>query len=210
MTKNKFLLLRKQKGYTTEYVCDAIKVSPSSLRMWENGSRFPAEKTLKKFAELYEVDTSFFKNESQGMSYAPTITIDELKTMNGEPIWYFGTKKWYLINSEKMQIIDSDGNTIDFLDLKELYLMKEPTYVKSVTIPVTENKKPAIPLKRREIILLNQVYVEVISSDEAIAKQLSGIYEVDKANECVKKGDIKFTFKTLNNQWLAFHPDSKQ
>lgn len=210
MTKNKFLLLRKQKGYTTEYVCDAIGVSPSSLRHWETGTRFPSNKTLKKFADLYGVDVSFFTGETGVMSFAPTITLDTLATMNGQPIWYYGTKKWYLVNTDEQYIVDSTGEKIAFVDLKELYLTKEPTYVKTVTIPTGKKNKPAIPLKRREIILLKKVYVEVISSDEAIAKQLSGIYEVDETDECVKKGDIKFTFINLNKTWLAFHPDSKQ
>lgn len=209
MTKNKFLLLRKQKSLTLEEVSSKIGIAPSSLKKMEEGTRFPAMKSLKKIADFYGVDVSFFTGEAEAMSFAPTITIDTLTTMNGQPIWYFGTKKWYLVNADEQYIVNSTGEKIAFGDIKELYLAKEPAYVKTVTIPKGKKNKPAIPLKRREIILLKKVYVEVISSDEAIAKQLSGIYEVDETKECVKKGDIKFTFLNLNKTWLAFHPDSK-
>lgn len=92
MIKNKFLLLRRQKGLTLEQVSSAINVAPSSLKKWEQGGRFPAMKTLKKIAEFYDVDLSFFSDDKETMNFAPTITLDTLLTMNGEPIWYYGKK----------------------------------------------------------------------------------------------------------------------
>lgn len=214
MIKNKFLLLRRQKGLTLEQVSSAINVAPSSLKKWEQGGRFPAMKTLKKIAEFYDVDLSFFSDDKGTMNFAPTITLDTLLTMNGEPIWYYGTKKWYLINADEQFIVDSTGEKLLFTELKELYLMKEPTFVETVTIPTLQDNKgnqtPAKPLKRREVLASKEVLVEVISSDEKAAKQLSGIYDVIAEKECVKKGDIKFHLRYLGKQWLAFAAETTE
>lgn len=211
MIKNKFLLLRRQKGLSMEEVCSATGIAPTSLKKYEDGGRFPARKTLQKLADFYGVDISFF-NGADGSSFAPKVTVNDLLRMNGEPIWYFGTKKWYLVNVKDKHIINSQGAKIEFDKINELYLSKEPIYINTVTIPtIQENgiEAPAIPLKPREILNLKQVYVEVISSDTNIAKQLSGIYDVFPDKRMVKKGEIKFTFVNLNKTWLAFSPEAK-
>lgn len=113
-------------------------------------------------------------------------------------------KKWYLINADEQFIVDSTGEKLLFTELKELYLMKEPTFVETVTIPTLQDNKgnqtPAKPLKRREVLASKEVLVEVISSDEKAAKQLSGIYDVIAEKECVQKGDIKFHLRYLGKQ----------
>lgn len=209
MIKNKFLLLRRQKGLSVEEVCSATGIAISTLTKYEDGGRFPAEKTLKKIADFYGVDMSFF---NEGGSFAPAITIKALLKMNGEPVWYYKTRKWYLVNSKEKYIINSTGEKIKFNELNETYLTKEPKYVDKVSIPIIQEEgieTSATPLKPREILTLKQVYVEVISSDEAIAKQLSGIYDVVPEKDSVQKGDIKFSFRNLGKNWLAFSPEAK-
>lgn len=219
MTDNKFLLLRRQKGVERKEVCEALGVAESSLKRWEYSARYPSKKSLKKLADYYGVDVSFFddsdvttENTNNG-SIAPQTTISDLQNMNGEPIWYVGTKEWYLVNSDEQYIINSKGQTLKFEELKELYIAKKPIFVESVTIPIIEKENEivaAIPLKRREILASKQVYVEVITSDSKLAEQLSGIYTVVPEKEYVQNGNLKFYLRHLNKKWLAFLPEAKR
>lgn len=211
MTKNKFSLLRKQKGVTLEEVSSATGVAPTYLKKIESGGVFPASKTLTKLAEFYGVAASFFAEDiAEGVSVADTIPMDTLYTMHGEPVWHFTRQKWYLFNGEEKVLIDVTGKKVYFSELEDLYFMKQPITAKTDTTHLSQkniNSYPAIPLKRREVLASKQVYVESITSDKQINKQLSGIYDVIPEKECVQKGNIKFQLRYLGKRWLAFHID---
>lgn len=207
MIKNKFLLLRRQRGLTLEEASSSIGVAPSSLKQWEQGNRFPAMKSLKKIAEFYQVELTFFADEVPVIPPEPVITIETLSTMDGEPIWYNGTQKWYLIDAAAEHIIDVKGETLPFTELDELQLEIRQIENKAKPIeplrkePVIDNEKA---LKRREVLASKQVFVIPIYSDERVVKQLQGIYDVDVVKECVYHNDIKFLLRYMGKQWVAY------
>lgn len=211
MTKNKFLLLRKQKGLTLEEVSSAIGISPSYLKKIEDGGTKPASKTVTKLAEFYGVDELFFAEDiAEGVSIADTIPMDTLYTMHGEPVWHFTRQKWYLFNAEEKVLIDVTGQKVYFSEFEDLYFMKEPMYAKTDAKYVEQKENDinsAVPLKRKKILASKQVYVRATTPDKLVNKQLSGIYDVIPEEECVQKGNFKFTLRNLGKQWLAFSID---
>lgn len=49
---------RTQRGFTQEYVAEALGVSRQAVSKWENGTAEPSTSNLLALAKLYEVDVS--------------------------------------------------------------------------------------------------------------------------------------------------------
>jgi len=61
--------LRNQRGLTQAQVAEHMGVSNVTLGKWENGKSVPADETLARLAEFYEVapgEITFLRNEHRG------------------------------------------------------------------------------------------------------------------------------------------------
>lgn len=59
MLKDRLITLRKQSGFTQEYVADRLGVARPTYTRYESGMREPEYKTLRKIAVLYNVSTDY-------------------------------------------------------------------------------------------------------------------------------------------------------
>lgn len=59
--------LRKGKGYTQVELAKEMKISKSSISMYENGNREPDFETLEYFADYFNVDMDFLLGKSKIM-----------------------------------------------------------------------------------------------------------------------------------------------
>lgn len=70
--KNRLKSLRLEKGLNQRELAEALKVSPSSISMYETGNREPDFETLEMFCNFFNVDIEYML----GKSYKTTKNID--------------------------------------------------------------------------------------------------------------------------------------
>ena len=57
--KNIFLALRTSKGFSQEQISKELKVSKSTIAMWETGKRLPSPEVFELIADYFNVDIDF-------------------------------------------------------------------------------------------------------------------------------------------------------
>lgn len=57
--------LRKARGFQQSYVAEKLNMSRSAISNIENGRRSLTLSTLKKFADFYKIDVSYFEIDSK-------------------------------------------------------------------------------------------------------------------------------------------------
>jgi transcriptional regulator with XRE-family HTH domain len=62
--QNKFKELRVSSGLTQQEMANKMKVSQSTITMWENGKRQPDLETLEMIADYFNVDMNFLTGSS--------------------------------------------------------------------------------------------------------------------------------------------------
>lgn len=51
-----FSEIRKNNGFSQQYLADSLGISQATVAMWETGKSVPTMKTLLKLSELFNID----------------------------------------------------------------------------------------------------------------------------------------------------------
>lgn len=180
-------------------VSDAMKllgVSQPTLSAWEGERKSPSIDKLELMADVYETSTDYLLGHTE--THAPLsdgmVSPKTLPVLHGKPVWSpaYG---WLLVNSIDQCFLQTDGTTILFADVNELY-MAPPAYSE----PSTPQKEP---LTREEIPLLKEVWVEPISKDMVLRDELRGWYQF-KERFVENEYENRFYLDTYGAKWLGF------
>lgn len=80
--KDRLVILRKENNFTQDKLADELKVSKSTISMYEKGNRMPSYEMLEKIADFFNVDIDYLMGKSdikRKFSVTPHSIISNIK-----------------------------------------------------------------------------------------------------------------------------------
>lgn len=145
--------LRKQSGFTQDYVAEKLGVSAQAVSKWENDIACPDIMTLPHIAELYGITIDeLFKNEEiqSKVKYEKTDKINEnelvlrvyVDTVNGDEVKvtlpYPVVKELAVVGKNISSIVS--GVDLSGVDLETIFAMVESGIIGEIVKVKTQNK----------------------------------------------------------------------
>ena len=158
-------------------VADAMKllgVSQPTLSAWEDGRKSPSIDKLELMADVYETSTDYLLGPISTYKNTPSnpISPSSLPALHGQPLWS-SEHVWLLVNSIEKHLIQSNGNTISFFAIGDLYTTP-PIF------SVLETLSDA-PLTRAQMLTKEEMWVEPISPDSNLRDELRGLVPQERS-----------------------------
>ena len=176
---------------------EKLGISQPTLSAWEGERKSPSIDKLENMAELYGVTTDFLlgRTETQGQDPKQPIPLQALPAFHGRPVWS-AKYGWLLVNATDRLLTFPDGHTLPFSDvIGELFIM---------ALPFSEPEPPkGLPLSHSEVRRQKEIWVEPISPDSDLRRELQGWYQVKKRFVENEYGN-RFYLDTYGSKWLAF------
>lgn len=176
---------------------EKLGVSQPTLSAWEGERKSPSVDSLENMADLYGVTTDFLLGRSETQTPDPTqpIPLQALQAFHGRPVWS-ATHGWLLVNAADRLLTFPDGRTLPFADIIGELFISSP--------PFSEPEPPKEPpLSRSEVSRQKEIWVEPISPDSDLRKELQGWYQV-KDRFVQNEYGSRFYLDTYGSKWLAF------
>lgn len=176
---------------------EKLGISQPTLSAWEGERKSPSIDKLENMADLYGVTTDFLlgRTETQSQNPKQPISLQELLAFHGRPVWSvkYG---WLLVNAADRLLIFPNGHTLSFSDIVgELFI---------TALPFSEPDSPkGLPLSHSEVRRQKEIWVEPISSDSDLRRELQGWYHV-KDRFAENEYGNRFYLDTYGSKWLAF------
>lgn len=187
---------RQMNQMTLSEAAEKLGVSVSALSSWEASRTAPSLESFENMANLYDVTTDYLLGRGLEESDPPTEQIHPkaLPAYDGKPIWspQYG---WLLVHAAEKMLICSDGRSLSFMDCRQLYIA--PPLFAEPSLP------SGLPLSLSEIRHWQQVWVEPVSPDSDLRRELRGWYRVDDRFVENEYG-TRFYMDTYRAKWLAF------
>ena len=180
-------------------VADAMKllgVSQPTLSAWEGERKSPSIEKLELMADVYETSTDYLLGRISTYKNMPSnpISPSSLPVLHGQPLWS-PEHGWLLVNSIEKHLIQSNGNTIPFSAIGDLY-----TTPPIFSVPET---LPNAPLTRAQMLTKEEMWVEPISPDSNLRDELRGWYH-RKDQYVENEYGNRFYLDTYEAKWLGF------
>ena len=178
-----------------------LGVSQPTLSAWEGERKSPGLDNLENMADLYGVTADFLlgRTESRIPDSRQPVSLQALPAFHGRPLWS-AAYGWLLVNAADRQLTFPDGHTLPFADAGELFITPPPF---SETEPPREP-----PLPRSEVGKRKEIWLEPISPDSDLRKELQGWYRV-KNRFVENEYGSRFYLDTYGSKWLAFTPETE-
>lgn len=191
-----FRTARLIKGLTVSDAIQLLGISQPTLSAWEGERKSPSLEKLELMAEVYGVSTDYLLGHTETSNALPSdsVAVENLPILHDKPVWSpkYG---WMLVNSIEQCFLQPDGNTIPFSDADELY-MAPPAY--------SETHLPQDPpLTLSELPLQESIWVEPVSKDPELRKELRGWYH-PKGRFVENEYGNRFYMDTYGAKWLGF------
>lgn len=173
-----------------------LSVSQPTLSAWEGERKSPSIDNLENMADLYGVTTDYLlgRQEMQTGSATVPIPAQSLPIFHGKPAWS-AKYGWLLVNAMEHILLRPTGQTVPFADAGELYalppLFSEPSLPSGEALTLSELKQH------------NQIWLEPISPDPELRKELRGWYHIKERYAENEYGN-RFYLDTYGAKWLAF------
>ena len=180
---------------------EKLGVSQPTLSAWEGERKSPSIDSLENMANLYGVTTDFLlgRSDTQRTDSKNPIPLQALPAFHGRPVWS-AVYGWLLVNAADRLMTFPDGRTMPFADIiGELFRMAPPF---SEAEPPDEP-----PLSRSEVKKQKEIWLEPISPDSNLRKELQGWYQVKERFVENEYGN-RFYLDTYGSKWLAFHSEA--
>ena len=153
-------------------------------------------------ADLYGVSADFLlgRCESHIQDSSLPISLQSLPAFHGRPVWS-ATYGWLLVNAADRLLTFPDGHTLPFMDIASELFISAP--------PFSEAEPPnGQPLSRSEVNRQKEIWLEPISPDSDLRKELQGWYRV-KDRFVENEYGNRFYLDTYGSKWLAFIPKTE-
>lgn len=142
--------LRKQSGFTQDYVAERLGVSAQAVSKWENDIACPDIMTLPKIAELYGITIDeLFKNEEvqSNVKYEKTEKVNEnelvfrvyVDTINGDTV---KVNLPYVLVKELIKVgknVSFTGVDLSGVDFESIFKMVEMGVLGEIVTVKTQN-----------------------------------------------------------------------
>ena len=182
--------------YKATEAAEKLGVSQPTLSAWEGERKSPSIDSLENMADLYGVTTDYLLGREQTYALNPTqpIPAELLPVFHGKPVWS-AVYGWMLVNAVDRQLTLPNGTFVPFIDAAELFICSHP---------FSDTDSPyEKPLLRSEITHLETIWVEPVSPDPDLRKELRGWYQIKE--RCVQNEyGNRFYLDAYGSKWLAF------
>ena len=180
---------------------ERLGVSQPTLSAWEGERKSPSIDSLENMANLYGVTTDFLlgRSDTQRMDSKNPIPLQALPAFHGRPVWS-AVYGWLLVNAADRLMTFPDGRTMPFADIIGDLFGMAPLF--SEAEPPDEP-----PLSRSEVKKQKEIWLEPISPDSDLRKELRGWYQVKDRFVQNEYGN-RFYLDTYGSKWLAFHSEA--
>lgn len=180
---------------------EKLGISQPTLSAWEGERKSPSIDSLENMADLYGVTTDFLLGrETQIHDPKQPIPQQVLPAFHGRPVWS-ASYGWLLVNATDRLLTFPDGHTLPFSDfIGELFISSPP---------FSESDPPKnLPLSRSEVCGQKKIWLEPISPDSDLRKELQGWYRV-KDRFVENEYGNRFYLDTYGSKWLAFSSETE-
>ncbi|WP_408976319.1 helix-turn-helix domain-containing protein [Paenibacillus jiagnxiensis] len=146
--------LRKSQHLTIEQLADQLKVSASTIGMYERGERTPAMRTLLRIAQLFDVSLEFFWNDADSGNNSDMLDVNVESLLISKDVMERAAGRCELCCS-MAPFITSDG-----LPYLELYTLDEssPSLQKTTALcPNCKKKLQVLGLPGDKMYLKNKI-----------------------------------------------------
>lgn len=196
-----YKLARKMKKIALTAAARELGISQPTLSNWESGRKEPSIESLIKMAKFYDVSTDFLLGLSTDHDPRPDwlcpVDAAMLPAIHDTPVYSPG-RGWAFVDAIERHIRFPDGTFLPFAHAGELYLLPP-----ALALPGAFEKRP---LSRTEAQQLPEAWVEPISEDAHLRRELQGWYHVRQRFVENELGQ-RFYFDNYNAKWLAFAED---
>ena len=176
---------------------ERLGVSQPTLSAWEGERKSPSIDSLENMADLYSCLAAV--NPRCQIPVSP-ISLQSLPAFHGRPVWS-AAYGWMLVNAAERLLTFPDGHTLPFTDIiGELFIMAPPF---SETEPPCEP-----PLSLSEVKSQKEIWLEPISPDLSLRRELQGWYRVKNRFVENEYGN-RFYLDTYGSKWLAFSSEAQ-
>lgn len=178
---------------------EKLGISQPTLSAWEGERKSPSIENLENMAELYGVTTDFLLGKTDELEPNRTAPIDAatLPIMHDKPVWS-SEYGWLLVNAIDKVLVGLNGISVPFSDSRELYSL--PQLFSEASLP--EGR----PLNLSELKEADSVWVEPISLDSELRRELCGWYH-HRDRYFENEYGNRFYLDTYNSKWLAFNKE---
>ena len=180
---------------------ERLGVSQPTLSAWEGERKSPSIDSLENMANLYGVTTDFLlgRSDTQRTDSKNPIPLQALPAFHSRPVWS-AVYGWLLVNAADRLMTFPDGRTMPFADIIGDLFGMAPLF--SEAEPPDEP-----PLSRSEVKKQKEIWLEPISPDSDLRKELQGWYQVKERFVENEYGN-RFYLDTYGSKWLAFHSEA--
>jgi len=177
-----------------------LGVSQPTVSSWESGRKSPPLEQLIAMSELYGVSIDYLLGLTENTMKVSNkkIPSENYKIMHGQPVWS-NKLGWLLIDAANETFLSDSGTRISFNDIDELFYMA-PAFAYDL-LPTDKL------IEYRDITNYAKVWVEPISKDIVLRKELRGWYTV-KNDYVENEFGNRFYLDMYGNKWLCFENNS--
>ena len=196
--ERQYKLARKMNKIALTSAAKALEVSQPTLSNWESGRKEPSVDSLVRMSQFYGVTTDFLlgltTDRDPRKDWMSPIDSKILPALHETPV-FSPENGWAFVDAVERQLRFASGEVIPWTDAGEVYLIP-PLY----TALDLYTKKP---LSKTEAEHRDEVWVEPISEDSVLRKELRGWYRVGQRYAENEIGQ-RFYFTAYESKWIAF------
>ena len=193
---NRIAQARKDAGLTSKKLAELLNVDTTTLSNWESGRRQLTLERLTHLANLLEVSVTYLLGLDEHVDYLKPVEKSILPILHRMPVWT-RSYGWALVNSIEKTLVYADKSSVPFNMLQEPVYLVPPAFALSMRGIDT-------PLTIDEIIALEKIWVEPVTTDNILSAELRGWYHPLGARLVENEFGNRFYLDTYGVKWLAF------
>ena len=193
-----YKLARKMKKITLTAAARELGVTQPALSSWESERKSPSIESLIRMSKRYGVSTDFLlglSNEADPRKdWLEPLDPSLIPVLHDTPV-FSPARGWAFVDAVNQQLRFANGETLSAANASNLYIMSsllmQPSFPRS---PI---------LTKAELQDYDEVWVEPISTDLLLQRELRGWYRVKDVYVENTVGQ-RFYFDFYGAKWLAF------
>ena len=193
-----YKLARKMKKITLTAAARELGVTQPALSSWESERKSPSIESLIRMSKLYGVSTDFLlglsKEADPRKDWLEPLDPSLIPVLHDTPV-FSPARGWAFVDAVNQQLRFANGETLSAANASNLYIMSsllmQPSFPRS---PI---------LTKAELQDYDEVWVEPISTDLLLQRELRGWYRVKDVYVENTVGQ-RFYFDFYGAKWLAF------
>ena len=189
---------KKNKKISVTAAAQELKVSQPTHSNWESGRKAPSIESLIHMAKYYGITTDFLlgltNNSDPRIDILQPAAPARLLALYETPV-YVPERGWAFVDAVGRQLCFADGQILPFTDARNIYIFP-PTY----SFPDITGKRA---MGKEAVLRRREVWVEPISQDTVLRRELRGWYLVRRRYEENEMGQ-RFYLDMYGSKGVAY------